>query len=161
MLQRRWGIALAAMLFATGFAGCAPVLSELKAARHPHVAALHEQLSELIRANGFRHGIRSVRENDREIDTILVTIPLDSLKRRHIALHDMLFNVARLCARPEFANFSIGIELNAGDEPDRAYMRDIVEPIVAKARNVSVISQRDAGNDVVITLSSRTGQVAR
>lgn len=132
---------------------CAPVVSELKAARNPHGDRLHERLSQSIHSFGFSHGIRSVREDNREIDTILVSIPLDSLKRQHITLHHMLFNIARLCARPEFANVAIQIELNAGDDNDRNYMRGIVEPLVVEARNVKVVSQRDAVNDLVITLS--------
>lgn len=132
---------------------CAPVVSELKAARNPHGDALHERLSQSIHSFGFSHGIHSVREDNREIDTILVAIPLDSLKRQHITLHHMLFNIARLCARPEFGRVSIQIELNAGDDNDRNYMRGIVEPIVAEARNVKLVSQRDAVNDLVITLS--------
>lgn len=141
------------MLLGLMLAGCAPVVSELKAVRNPHVVALHEQLSQSIHSFGFSHGIRSVREDNRAIDTIVVSIPLDSLKRQHITLHHMLFNVARICARPEYIKTSIQIELNAGDDPDRAYMRGIVEPIVAEARNVKVVSQRDAANDFVITLS--------
>ncbi|MBI4985807.1 MAG: hypothetical protein HZC24_10840 [Rhodocyclales bacterium] len=133
---------------------CTPVVAELKAARHPRAEGLHEQLSQSIRSFGFSHGIRSVREDEREIDTIFVAIPLDSLKRQHITLHHMLFNVARLCARPEFAKIAVRIELNAGDESDRSYMRGIVAPIVAEARNVQVVSQRDASNDLVITISN-------
>lgn len=139
--------------FFSMLAGCSPVVSELKAARNPHVEALHEQLSQSIHSFGFSHGIRSVREGSREIDTVFVSIPLDSLKRQYIGLHHMLFNVARLCARPEYSRMSIQMELNAGDEADRAYMRGIVEPLVAEARNVKVVSQRDASNDFVITIS--------
>lgn len=141
------------MWLALMLAGCAPAISELKAARNPHAEALHEQLSQSIHSFGFSHGIRSVREDDREIDTIFVAIPLDSLKRQYVTLHYMLFNVARICARPEYSKVSIQIELNTGDDSDRAYMRGIVEPIVAEARNVKVVSQRDASNDFVITLS--------
>ena len=140
--------------------GCAPVVSELKALRNPHAEALHENLSQSIHSFGFRHGIRIVREDDREIDTILVSIPLDSLKRQHITLHHMLFNVARICARPEYAKLSIQIELNAGDDSDRTYMRGIVEPIVAEARNVKVVSQADSANDLVITLSNAVPKAA-
>lgn len=154
MLFLRGSCAAVLALIALMLVGCAPVVSELKAARNPHAEALHEQLSQSIHSFGFSHGIRSVREDDREIDTVFVTIPLDSLKRQHISLHHMLFNMARLCARPEFAKLSIRIELNAGDDRDRAYMRDIVAPIVAEARNITVVSQPDASNDVVITMSN-------
>lgn len=153
MLHPRGIVFPLVMLFGLLQVACTPVVSELKAARNPHVEALHEQLSQSIHSFGFSHGIRSVREDNRTIDTIVVSIPLDSLKRQHITLHHMLFNVARLCARPEYSKTSIQIELNAGDEPDRAYMRGIVEPIVAGAGNVKVVSQRDAINDFVITLS--------
>lgn len=134
-------------------AGCSNVVHELKAARAARGEALHERLSDVIHENGFTHGIRSIRQDGREFDTVFVSIPLDSLKRQHISLHHMLFNVARLCARPEYSSIAIQIELNAADEKDRAYMRDIVEPIVAGARNVSVIAQREAENDLVITLA--------
>lgn len=149
-------VVLLVLWLASMLAGCAPMVSELKAARDPHSEALHEQLSRSIHSFGFSHGVRSVREDDREIDSVFVSIPLDSLKRQHISLHHMLFNVARLCARPEFSARSIQIELNAGDDSDRAYMRGIVEPIVAEARNVKVVSQRDASNDIVITISNAT-----
>lgn len=144
---------LSVLFVASLLGGCSQVVHELKAARSPHVASLHEQLSTVIHDAGFSHGIRSVREDTRDIDSIFVAIPLDSLKRQHITLHQMLFSVARLCARPEYANVAIQIELNAADETDRAYMRGIVDPIVAEARNVAVSSQRDAASDLVITLS--------
>lgn len=140
--------------------GCAPVLSDLKAARDPRGEALHEQLSRTIHSFGFSHGVRSVREDDREIDSVFVAIPLDSLKRRHISLHHMLFNVARLCARPEFSKLSIQMELNTGDDSDRAYMKSIVEPIVADARNVKIVFQRDSVNDLVITVANDPGRPA-
>jgi hypothetical protein len=68
--------------------------------------------------------------------------------------------VARICARPEFSKVSIQIELNAADEADRAYLRDLVGPLVADAHNVVVLSQRDGANDVVITLSNRSARAA-
>lgn len=148
------GIVVSLMLLVLMLTGCTPVVSDLRAARDTHPDALHELLSRSIHSYGFSHGVRSVREDDREIDSVFVSIPLDSLKRQHISLHHMLFNVARLCARPEFSNRTIQIELNAGDDSDRAYMRGIVEPIVAAARNVKVGSQRDARNDIVITISN-------
>ncbi len=154
MLSHCGKVVLLMVWLASMLVGCAPVVSELKAARDPHSEALHEQLSRSIHSFGFSHGVRSVREDDREIDSVFVSIPLDSLKRQHVSLHHMLFNVARLCARPEFSARSIQIELNAGDDRDRAYMRGIVEPIVAEARNVKVVSQRDASNDIVITVSN-------
>lgn len=132
--------------------GCTQVVHELKAARNPHVAALHEQLSVAIHQAGFGHGIRSVREDTREIDSVYVAVPLDSLKRQAVGLHQMLFSVARLCARPEFANLDIEIELNAKDEQDRAYMRGVIEPIVAEARNVAVVPQRESTSELVITV---------
>ena len=150
------GIALALLLF-----GCTQVVHELKAARSPHVQALHQQLSDAIHKAGFSHGIRSVREDTRDIDSIFVAVPLDSLKRQTVTLHEMLFNVARLCARPEFANLSIEIELNAKDEKDRAYMRGIVEPLVAEARNVGVVPQRELSTDIVITVVNDPTKRAR
>lgn len=138
-------------------AGCSQAVRDLKAARNPRGEALHQRLSDAIHDNGFTHGVRSVRDGEREIDSIFVAIPLDSLKRRHVSLHHMLFNVARLCARPEYANVAIRIELNALDEDDRNYLRSVVEPIVAEARNVTVVPQREANNDLVITLSTTNG----
>lgn len=152
---------LLAGLAITLAAGCSNVVHELKAARNVRSEALHERLSQIIHDNGFTHGIRSVREDQREIDTVFVSIPLDSLKRRHISLHHMLFNVARLCARPEYAAVAIRIELNAVDESDREYMRDIVGPIVADARNISVFAQREAENDFVVTMSHAPGAAAK
>lgn len=149
-LARTLLAAAAALLLATG---CSQVVHELKAARNPQGEALHERLSQAINQYGFTHGIRSLREGAREIDTVFVAIPLDSLKRQHISLHHMLFNVARLCARPEYAAVTIQIELNAADEADREYLRGVVAPLVAEARNVSVVAQREAENDLVITMS--------
>lgn len=159
-LFHRGMLVLAVICTVLGAAGCAPVVSELKAARHPGGLGLHERLSQSIHDNGFTHGIRSIRSDDREIDTIFVSIPLDALKRQYITLHHMLFNVARLCARPEYAHLSIQIELNAADEVDRNYMRGIVGPIVAEARNVTVSSQSDVTNDLVITLSNAAAKTA-
>ncbi len=141
---------LSAILLA---AGCSQAVRDLKAARNPRGEALHERLSDTIQDNGFTHGVRTVRDAGREIDSIFVAIPLDSLKRRHVTLHHMLFNVARLCARPEYAKVDIRIELNALDEDDRDYLRSVVEPLVAEARNVTVIPQRESNNDLVITLT--------
>lgn len=132
--------------------GCSQVIGELKAARKPHAESLHEQLSAAIHRASFTHAIRSVREGTREIDTLFVSVPLDSLKRQTVTLHEMLFSVARLCARPEFANLSIEIELNAKDEKDRAYLSSVVMPIVAEASNVTVVPQREPNTDVVITI---------
>jgi hypothetical protein len=148
------GVRLALVLFAASVASCAPVISDLKAARASHVAALHEQLSQSIHDAGFSHGIRTVREDVREIDSIFVAVPLDSLKRRHESLHRMLFNVARLCARPEFSKIAIRIELNAADAADRDYMRGIVEPIVNGMPNVVVAAQEEGAGEVVITTNS-------
>lgn len=145
------------VLLAIGLSGCMSVVSELKAARNPHVESLHEQLLRSIHDNGFSHDLRIARDSDREIDTIFVAIPLDSLKRRYITLHHMLFNVARLCARPEYSDIAIAIELNANDEKDRAYLLGIVGPIVAESRNVSVVPQREDASDLIITLSGKPG----
>lgn len=151
---------LAVVSSALVLSGCTQVVHDLKAARAPAREALHERLSDTIHEYGFTHGIRTLREGEREIDTIFVAIPLDSLKRQHISLHHMLFNVARLCARPEFAHIRIQIELNAAEEHDRNYLRGVVEPIVAEARNVTVVPQREAENDLVITLSRASGIAA-
>jgi hypothetical protein len=113
-----------------------------------------------IHGAGFSHGIRSVREDTRDSDSNFVAIRLDIIKRQHITLHQMLFNVALLGARPEYAIVSILIELNAADQKDRDYLRGIVEPLVAEARNVMVTSQRDAAADLVITLSKGAAKPA-
>lgn len=142
------------LCLALALTGCASAISDLKAYRNPQKEKLHEYISESIHSYGFRHGVTSIREDEREIDTILVSIPLDSLKRQHESLHHMLFNVARLAARPEFAHLSIQIELNAGDDDDRKYMMGIVQPIIATAKNVKAIAQRDNSNDLVVSIST-------
>jgi hypothetical protein len=147
---------MAVFVLAVGLSACAPMVSELKAGRNPHVEKLHERLSRSIHDNGFSHGIRSmVGGGESEIDTIFVAIPLDSLKRRFITLHHMLLNVAMLCARPEFSNVTIQIELNTSDEEDLEYMRGIVAPVLVDARNVTLVPQRENSNDLVITLSTQ------
>ena len=149
MLHLRRVVMSGVLLSVLVLSGCAPV----GAPRNTQGTELHERLSQSIHSYGFSHGVRSVREDDRKIDTVFVTIPLDSLKRQFINLHHMLFNAARLCARPEYASMTILIELNAGDESDREYMRKIVEPLVAEAKNVKVVSQRESANDFVVTIS--------
>lgn len=149
MLHLRRLLMSVVLLSALIVTGCAPVMSS----RDSQGVELHERLSQSIHSFGFSHGVRSVREDERKIDTVFVTIPLDSLKRQFINLHHMLFNAARICARPEYASMAILIELNAGDESDRTYMRSIVEPLVAEAKNVKVVSQRESANDFVITIS--------
>lgn len=156
MLYPRRIVGLAAVLLAIGLTACTPLVSELKAARNPHVEKLHERLSRSIHDNGFSHGIRSIVDgDDREIDTIFVAIPLDSLKRRFINLHHMLLNVAMLCARPEFSKVTIQIELNTSDEADLEYMRGVVAPVLVDAHNVTLVPQRESSNDLVITLSTQ------
>jgi hypothetical protein len=112
---------------------------------------LHERLSRAIQKNGFSHGVRGVRDDQRVIDSVIVHVPLDSLKRQFINLHNMLFDVSRLCARPEYRHLDITIELNAADAKDREYLSGIVGPIVADTPNVTMEVHNEDVNDLVIT----------
>lgn len=114
---------------------------------------LHEVLSRVITKNGYTHVVRGRRSEQKVIDTVVVHLPLVALKRQVVSLHAMLFEVARLCARPEYRHIAITLELNAVDAEDRAYLHGLVRPIVAEAPNVRVeMNDHEINdNDVVIT----------
>lgn len=140
-----------ALLLSLGMlCGCATGL-DLKSEKEQRITELHERLSYSISNHGFTHGLRGTREEGRNIDSIYISISLDSLKRRHLSLDQMLADVARICATKEFAEVDIRIELSTGDEADMQYLRGLIEPTLARASNVRVITMRDAVNDIVIT----------
>lgn len=130
--------------------GCASGL-DLRNEKEQRITELHERLSYAISRSGFTHGLRGMREEGRNIDSIYISLSLDSLKRRHLTLDQMLTDVARICADKEFAAVDIRIEISASDEADLQYLRGMIEPTVVAAPNVRVSQMRDATNDIVIT----------
>lgn len=127
----------------------------LKVATEQRITELHERLSHSISSHGFTHGLRGIREEGRNIDSIYIALSLDSLKRRHISLDQMLADVARICTAKEFAAVDIRIELSASDEDDMEYLRGLIVPALADASNVQVIQVRDVVNEIVITMTHR------
>lgn len=160
MKSPRFLLIAALLVLASTLAGCAGIPVSSKKAP-PAVEELHERLSVAIRNNGFSHGIHSVREDDRDIDSIFVSIPLDSLKRRHLSLDLMLTDVARLCAKPQFADVEVQIEIGVHDEEDARYMRSLIEPQVQRAANVKVLQVKEARNELTITMTHGQGVAPR
>ncbi|MCK9283255.1 MAG: hypothetical protein M0P39_03130 [Rhodocyclaceae bacterium] len=147
---------LPALLFVTIgiLCGCTAI-KPLHVEREQRIAELHERLSYSISRHGFSHGLRGTREDGRSIDSIYISISLDSLKRRHSSLEQMLTGVARICASKEFADVVIRIEVSAADDADMQYMYGLLTPGLADAPHVQVTQVRDAVNDIVITVAHR------
>lgn len=144
----------ALLLSAIILCGCVSGL-DLKNEKEQRITELHERLSHSISRHGFTHGLRGMREDGRNIDSIYISISLDSLKRRHASLDQMLADVARICAAKDFAKVDIRIELSTGDEEDMKYLRGLLQPPLSSAHNVQVVPVREGSNDIVITTSHR------
>lgn len=146
---------LSALLLAIGvLCGCGQVVP-LHTAREQRITELHERLSYAISRHGFSHGLRGTREDGRSIDSIYISISLDSLKRRYSSIDQMLTDVGRICAAREFSEMVIRIELSAAADDDMRYMYGLLTPALAGAPNVQVVQIRDAVNDIVITVAHR------
>lgn len=130
--------------------GCSQKMALGIPAEH-EVNDIHERLSYIIRRHGFRHGIMSSREDNRDIDSIFVSVPLDGLKRKHPGLEKMLTAVGSICALPEYADISVRIELGTMDEADLKFMRGIFEKTLAGKANAEIVSVSDSRSDLTIT----------
>ena len=143
-----WVLALCLTL--SGLAGCAAKAQ--RPAQKQEVALMHERLSQTIMRHGFSHGIRSQRNELRDIDSIYLSVPLDSLKRRHENFVTMLHEIATICASPEFSALTIYIELGTRDEKDLTYMHDQFNALLAGKKNIQVVDQPDERSDITITV---------
>lgn len=132
--------------------GCSQKLQH-GAATEPALSDIHERLSYIIRRQGFRHGIMSTRDDERDIDTIFVSVPLDGLKRKHPGLEKMLTMVGNICALPEYTDIAVRIELGTMDESDINFMRDIFKKTLGNKPNAEVVSVKDSRSDITITVT--------
>lgn len=114
---------------------------------------IQEHLSSVISRNGFNHSLRSDRSKGRHDDSIYVHLPLDGLKRRHYSMEHLLRDVGRVCARPEYADLPIRIEIAAGDDTDRRYLQELILKEVAGKANITVTVESDFFHDLLITTS--------
>ena len=149
---------LSTAFFLAAFSGCA---IDLKVgSRVSGVSDIQERLSSVISRNGFSHGLRSERDGDHHLDSIHINIPLDSLKRRHYSLENLMKDVGKVCSLPEFSALPIQIELAAGDDEDRVYLQALLLKEVGQSTNVRVTVETDVFNDILIT-TSHTGRKVR
>jgi len=139
-------------LLGMGLGACAPNGAFPISIKREQASDLHERLSQAIRRNGFSHGLRGVREDNKVIDTIFISVSFDAMKRRYAGLDKMLAEVGRICGDKAFENFTIRVELS-GDDDDMIYLRGLLEPGIAGAKNVSIVSVNEGRNDIVITTS--------
>lgn len=114
---------------------------------------IQERLSAAISRNGFSHALRSERGNGRHNDAIYIEIPLDNLKRRHYSLENMLRDVGRVCALPEYGALAIRVEFAAGDHSDRLYLQELFLREVADRNNIGVGIESNRYSDIVISTS--------
>lgn len=113
---------------------------------------IHERLSAVITRDGFSHGMRSQRDGWKHIDSIYIRIALDSLKRRHYSLDNLMKDIGTICALPRYAHLTFRIEIGAGDEDDRIYLNSVLKPAIKGKTNIIVTTSADAYNDITITV---------
>lgn len=151
----RWRSLLAVLSSALLFlalAGCA--IDQLHANRAGINPDIQERLSSVISRNGFRHTLRSERDDNHHFDSIYVSVPLDSLKRRHYSLENLLKEVGRICALPEYSAYPIFIELGASDEEDRLFLREALLKETGEKANIRVTAVV-ADNHIAIIVNHR------
>lgn len=118
---------------------------------------IHERLSAVIARDGFSHGLRSERDGSQDFDSVYIHVALDSLKRRHYTLDNLMKDIGTICALPSYAHLAIRIEIAAGDEEDRMYLKNLLVPAVAGKANITVVTDQDLYNDIVITIRHPEG----
>jgi len=153
--MHRWRSLLAVLISAfllPALAGCA--VDQLYANRAGASTDIQERLSAAISRNGFRHTLRSERDDSHHFDTIHISVPLDSLKRRHYSLDNLLKEVGRICALPEYSAYPIFIELGANDEEDRLFLREALLRGAGEKANIR-ISAAVADNHIAIVVNHR------
>ena len=146
-----------AAAFAPLVAACVPRTLGLRP--EPPVGAglrdVHERLSLVIARDGFEHGLRTHVEGQREIDSIYIRIPFDSLRRRHPGLEKLMRDIGAIFRQPEFSALPIRIDIGAGDAGDREYLRQALLAALAGAGRVEVGLEASDHNDIVITVAHR------
>lgn len=111
---------------------------------------IQERLSAIIGRNGFTHSLRSERDGGQHRDSVYISIPLDNLKRRHYSLENLLRDLGRVCAQPEYAALPIRVEFAAGDVSDRRYLQEQFLKEVGDKANISVSVESDLFDDILI-----------
>lgn len=115
---------------------------------------IHVRLSEAIARNGFSYLLRGERDGRQDYDFIYIHIALDSLKRRHYSLDNLLADIAAICAQPNYAQLAIRIQIAATDAEDRDYLKDMLTPAVAGKANIEVVTVPDSSNEITIAIRS-------
>jgi hypothetical protein len=153
-MRRRGFLAAAILLFV---AACVARPHGLRP--EPPVGAglrdVHQRLSLAIARDGFEHGMRTRVQGQREIDSIYIRIPFDSLRRRHPGLEKLMRDIGAIFHQPEFSTMPIRIDIGAGDAGDREYLRQALLAALAGAGSVEVGLEASDHNDIVITVVHR------
>lgn len=144
------GIILSTAFVLLALTGCA--LDSRSGGRDGSVVDIQERLSTVITRNGFAHGLRSERGGTRHVDSIYINVPLDSLKRRHYSLENLIKDIARVCTQPDFAAFPIRVEFGGGDEKDKTYMQEVFLREAGERKNIKVSITSEGYNDIEITI---------
>lgn len=131
-------------------AGC--VTNRGDAESTQNIKDIHESLSAVIARNGFAHEIRSQRNGPREIDSVFIPLSLDSLKRRHYSLDNLMADIGGICMLPEYRQLPVLIEIGAAAEKDRMYLKSVLMPAISGRTNIEVITSPDTDGSVVITV---------
>lgn len=130
-----------------GLGGCSQT-----AAPVVDLSDIHERLSYAIRKTGYEHGIMSRRENDMDIDSIFISVPLDGVKQQHPSLEKLLSSIGSICAMPEYANVSVSFELDASDYDSFLFMRGVLEKALGGRSSTQIIANQNPRNAITITL---------
>lgn len=149
---------LLVLLAAWALCGCSPIQRQPGGPAVPTVGEMHERLSAVIRQDGFRHGVRGERGDDRVVDSVFISVPMDAIKRRHESLDQLLLDIAAICLAPEFAEYQVLIELSSSDVADFEYMKSVIAPPLAGRRNIRIEASKDVRNDITITMVKPKGR---
>lgn len=114
---------------------------------------IQERLSESIAADGFSHRLISDRTPKTHHDSIYLRIPLDGMKRRHEGVRQLLANIARICALPEYSAFPIRIVVATADEEDGRFLRAVMDQEVGGRKNVSFEVNTGSAGGVMIAVT--------
>ncbi|HLA35684.1 MAG TPA: hypothetical protein VJ001_12535 [Rhodocyclaceae bacterium] len=136
-----------------GLFGCAA--RQAKVDNDAHLRDIHERLSAIAVRDGFFHSVRTRRNGNEDQDAVYIRIPLDTLKRRHASLEKLMKDIGRACAAAEFAHLPIRIEIGAGDEDDRLYLKEALAPTIAGRKNILINASLDEYNDIIVTIIHR------
>jgi hypothetical protein len=151
-MNKRTLLNLALITFALlGLGGC----SQTSAPGTSAIAGqgdIHERLSNAIRKSGYEHGIMIRRENDLDIDSIFISVPLDGVKQHHPSLEKLLMSLGNICALPEYAYVLERFELDASDYDNFLYMRGVLEKALGGRPNTKIIAAQTPRNAITVTL---------